>query len=102
MARRIHTMVGRENSHSDSRFVGFDSFEGLPEDWNSENPKGHFTTQGRAQPYLTNVVASMLDTSTRPCRRLSRLSRLAINWYCNWMQIYTAQHSMYSASCGRI
>lgn len=37
-----------KNSHSDSRFVGFDSFEGLPEDWNSENPKGHFTTQGRA------------------------------------------------------
>ena len=25
---------------------GFDSFEGLPEDWNSDNPKGKFNTKG--------------------------------------------------------
>jgi O-methyltransferase len=36
-----------ENSrHSDSTFVGFDSFEGLPEDWGNW-PKGSFSTDGR-------------------------------------------------------
>jgi O-methyltransferase len=35
------------NKHPDSRFFGFDSFEGLPEDWSSTNPKGTFNTDGR-------------------------------------------------------
>jgi hypothetical protein len=30
-----------------SNLHGFDSFEGLPEGWNSECPKGHFSTEGR-------------------------------------------------------
>jgi hypothetical protein len=29
-----------------SNLHGFDSFEGLPEDWNSDFPKGHFSTGG--------------------------------------------------------
>jgi len=32
------------NQHPDSRFVGFDSFEGLPVDWRPDFPKGHFAT----------------------------------------------------------
>ena len=32
------------NQHPDSLFVGFDSFEGLPDDWNADYPKGHFST----------------------------------------------------------
>jgi O-methyltransferase len=34
------------NAHPDSRFFGFDSFEGLPEDWRPGQDKGHFSTGG--------------------------------------------------------
>jgi O-methyltransferase len=36
------------NSHPQSRFVGFDSFEGLPEDWVEGQPRGTFSTGGVA------------------------------------------------------
>lgn len=35
------------NQHPDSRFVGFDSFEGLPETWRPDMEKGHFSTAGQ-------------------------------------------------------
>lgn len=35
------------NRAPDSRFFGFDSFEGLPEEWNRTYPKGHFDTKGQ-------------------------------------------------------
>jgi hypothetical protein len=35
------------NRNSDSRFFGFDSFEGLPEDWHSGKRKGAFSTGGK-------------------------------------------------------
>ncbi len=35
----------RHLSHPESRFYGFDSFEGLPEDWGNK-PKGTFSTRG--------------------------------------------------------
>ena len=35
------------NRDPKSRFFGFDSFEGLPEDWSSTNLKGAFNTDGR-------------------------------------------------------
>jgi O-methyltransferase len=35
------------NEHPDTRFFGFDSFEGLPENWTSKRPKGAFTTSGK-------------------------------------------------------
>lgn len=36
-----------------SRLHGFDSFEGLPEDWNAEKPKGLFSTHGNI-PVITD------------------------------------------------
>ena len=35
------------NGNAESRFYGFDSFEGLPEDWIEGQPKGAFSTGGR-------------------------------------------------------
>lgn len=35
------------NGHPDSRFYGFDSFTGLPEDWKGGMKAGHFDTGGR-------------------------------------------------------
>jgi hypothetical protein len=32
--------------HPQARLHGFDSFEGLPEDWTSQMPRGHFSTGG--------------------------------------------------------
>jgi hypothetical protein len=32
--------------HPDSRFHGFDTFEGMPEDWRPDVKKGHFSTGG--------------------------------------------------------
>jgi O-methyltransferase len=34
------------NPHAASRFVGFDSFQGLPEDWTRQNPAGAFDVGG--------------------------------------------------------
>jgi len=36
------------NAHPECRFIGFDSFEGLPEDWRSDRPKGMFSVNGNA------------------------------------------------------
>src|SRR5271165_3537305 len=35
------------NSNPQSSFYGFDTFEGLPEDWNANHPKGAFHVQGK-------------------------------------------------------
>jgi O-methyltransferase len=39
--------VSSHNKHPDARFWGFDSFEGLPSDWNDKNPKGTFDVGGQ-------------------------------------------------------
>lgn len=45
------------NKHPESRFVGFDSFEGLPEDWRAEYPKGAFDA-GRRPPHIADARVS--------------------------------------------
>ncbi|HXE28270.1 MAG TPA: TylF/MycF/NovP-related O-methyltransferase [Stellaceae bacterium] len=39
--------IAARNKHPDVRFWGFDSFEGLPLDWNDKNPKGTFSVGGQ-------------------------------------------------------
>jgi O-methyltransferase len=36
------------NGHEESRFVGFDTFTGLPENWTADQPQGTFSTNGLA------------------------------------------------------
>jgi hypothetical protein len=81
----------RLNKHPDSRFVGFDTFEGLPEDWNPDHPKGTFSTQGQIpeidDPRVSFVKGLFQDT-LRQFLALTRLSnRLVINVDCD---IYSA------------
>jgi hypothetical protein len=38
------------NTHPDSRFVGFDTFTGLPEDWNELRKAGAFNVNGNLPP----------------------------------------------------
>tara|TARA_Y100001963_G_scaffold159405_1_gene262938 strand:+ start:3630 stop:4352 length:723 start_codon:yes stop_codon:yes gene_type:complete len=55
-------------SHPGTIIHGFDSFEGLPEDWNSDNPKGFFNLDGEIPSELLevkniNVVKGWFDES---------------------------------------
>ncbi len=58
----------KENTDPASRFVGFDSFQGLPEDWTSENRAGHFSTQGRIPEVAYRAAASRSAISTKRFR----------------------------------
>lgn len=56
------------NKNAGSRFFGFDSFEGLPEDWHSGKRKGAFSTSGKrpeiADPRVS-FVAGWFQQSLR-------------------------------------
>jgi macrocin-O-methyltransferase TylF-like protien len=56
------------NQNPGSRFLGFDSFEGLPEDWHSGKRRGAFTTGGKvpeiADPRVS-FVAGWFQKSLR-------------------------------------
>jgi O-methyltransferase len=79
------------NRHPESRFVGFDTFEGLPEDWNSDHPKGTFSTQGAAPMIEDNRVSfvkGLFQNTLRPYLSSTNLQRrLVINVDCD---IYSA------------
>lgn len=44
------------NTHPQSRFFGFDSFEGLPRDWSKQKPKGTFSTNGNIPVFYDTRV----------------------------------------------
>jgi len=47
------------SKHETSRFYGFDSFEGLPEDWQEDSLKGSFSTNG-VIPTVNDARASFV------------------------------------------
>jgi len=69
-------MWSDEDRHPESRFVGFDSFEGLPEDWSGTMPKGTFTTFGQlpdiADPRVRFVVGWFQKTLPGFLREFSK------------------------------
>ena len=68
------------NQHPESRFFGFDSFRGLPEDWAVDHPKGRFNRDGippdiadpRVRFYIGLFQDSLPDfvASYRPSNRV--------------------------------
>jgi Macrocin-O-methyltransferase (TylF) len=71
------------NSHPDSRFVGFDTFEGLPEEWNSRIGRGAFDVGG-ALPQIADERVKFIkglfqDTVPEFLRSFSPISRLVIH-----------------------
>jgi hypothetical protein len=46
--------IAAHNTRPDARFWGFDSFEGLPVEWNEHNPKGTFDVGGNL-PTITDT-----------------------------------------------
>lgn len=75
------------NGNPESRFIGFDSFEGLPSDWEffwGKRPKGDFTTDGKipeindervkfVRGYFNDVLVDFLRTFERRNRLVIHL-----------------------------
>lgn len=79
------------NSHPDSTFTGFDTFEGLPEDWDVNHPKGTFSTDGNV-PEIDDPRVSfhkgLFQKTLKPFLRTnSPQHRLIVNVDCD---IYSA------------
>lgn len=75
------------NQNESSRFFGFDSFEGLPEDWHSGKRKGAFNTHGKCPDIAdsrVSFVAGWFQQSLRGFMTLYRpQSRLVIHVDCD-------------------
>jgi O-methyltransferase len=75
------------NQNAGSRFFGFDSFEGLPEDWHSGKRKGAFSTGGKppeiADPRVS-FVAGWFQVSMRGfLASYARQSQMVIHIDCD-------------------
>lgn len=68
------------NTHPESRFFGFDTFDGLPENWVADRPKGSFSFRGEApdipDPRVRFIKGLFQDSLPgflkwfRPCRQM--------------------------------
>ena len=71
------------NSQKNSRFFGFDSFEGLPEDWRVGQGKGHFDVHGSIphidDPRVRFIKGWFENTIPRFTREFSPQSRLVLH-----------------------
>jgi O-methyltransferase len=72
-----------EISHPDSRFVGFDTFTGLPERWRPTEPAGHFNANGVVpdikDPRCSFEVGLFQDTLPTFVGRTDLSGRLVVN-----------------------
>lgn len=70
-------------SHPDSRFVGFDTFTGLPDRWRPTEPAGHFNANGLVpdikDPRCSFEVGLFQDTLPTFMARTNLTGRLVIN-----------------------
>ena len=70
-------------SHPESRFVGFDTFTGLPERWRPTEPAGHFNANGAIpdikDPRCSFEVGLFQDTLSAFVARTDLSGRLVIN-----------------------
>ena len=70
-------------SHPDSRFVGFDTFTGLPERWRPTEPAGHFNANGAIpdikDPRCSFEVGLFQDTLPAVVSRTNLTGRLVVN-----------------------
>lgn len=57
------------NQNAESRFIGFDSFEGLPEDWHSDQRKGAFSTGGKLPEIADSRVSFVAGWFQKSLRR---------------------------------
>jgi O-methyltransferase len=75
----------RLNQNVGSRFYGFDSFEGLPEDWNAEKPAGTFRTDIPAiDDERCQLVKGLFQTSLYPfLDRFRPTGRLVVHIDCD-------------------
>jgi len=87
------------NQHPDSTFHGFDTFEGLPEDWNARWPKGSFSTNG-VTPDIDDPRGSSTRASSRtPCGRSSpNRASSGPGWSSTWTPTCTRRRSTCCAS----
>jgi hypothetical protein len=70
-------------SHPDSRFIGFDTFTGLPERWRPTEPAGHFNANGEIpnikDPRCSFEVGLFQDTLPAFVARTDLSRRMVIN-----------------------
>jgi O-methyltransferase len=71
------------NSHPETRFFGFDSFEGLPENWTSSRPKGAFSTSGKtpdiSDPRVRFIVGWFQHSLPEFLQSYQSINRLVIH-----------------------
>jgi macrocin-O-methyltransferase TylF-like protien len=75
------------NKNKDSRFFGFDSFEGLPEDWREGQGRGHFDVQGvipRIDDPRVKFVKGWYENTVPPfVRDFSTKNRILLHVDCD-------------------
>ncbi|HTQ97088.1 MAG TPA: class I SAM-dependent methyltransferase [Candidatus Acidoferrum sp.] len=75
------------NSAPESRFYGFDTFEGLPEDWNKNHPRGSFDVAGKMpaprDPRVNFTKGLFQETLADFLKGFSGIGRMVVHIDCD-------------------